>query len=572
MELSRRNFLKGAGAAGVAAAAFGLTAPTVEAAHADEAAVPADPRTVWMGEDPEITDDQVSEVYEADVVVVGLSDAGCAAVRAVVEEGGSVIGIDKGEAIVTMGSDISIFGGEIQERFWGDTIDYAEVVNSHQEECGHRFNPMIMQRYCDEIAEVFDMLREADPDLFIADNCFPEFTEEESHHLVIPHRYPLPDPEWDYHNDPIPTFPSAYKINDLKTFMTLNFEKAKAEGDVTDLFGHFVEKLIMEDGRCVGVYARNAADGTYVKALGNKGVILCTGDYSGDETMMRAFMPTLVEHGFKTLWPHNDIEGNPTNTGDGHKLAARVGATVQDFHCASQHSMGGSAGPDGRGVMGINGYLQLNLRGKRFFNEDVPGAQVENQIELQPKKTTYQFFDSSWPEQCKYFPAAHGVVCYYSEGDSSFGINQRCQADIDLAVEEGRALTADTIDELLAQIPEMDTETAKASIERYNELCANGEDVDFHKMARRLFPLENPPFYAVKFEPCLILTCLGGLSSDEDCHTFNADGDIIPGLYAAGNVQGDRFALQKPISVCGLSVGMALFYGVIAGRNAMNGI
>ena len=233
------------------------------------------------------------------------------------------------------------------------------------------------------------------------------------------------------------------------------------------------------------------------------------------------------------------------------------------------HHMGGGAGLDGRGVMGINGYLQLDINGKRFMDEDIPGQQVENQIEKLPQQRSYQFFDSAWPEQVSAFPAGHGVVCYFSEGDSTSSINQRCLNDVANAVAEGRAFMADTIEELLAQL-DIDAETAKASIERYNELAEAGEDIDFGKNPRRLFPIANPPYYAVPFSPTIMLVCTGGLESDEECHTFDADRKVIPGLYVCGNVQGDRFAVQYPISLCGLSVGMALFYGYVAGKNAAN--
>ena len=49
------------------------------------------------------------------------------------------------------------------------------------------------------------------------------------------------------------------------------------------------------------------------------------------------------------------------------------------------------------------------------MNEDLPGQQLENQVELQPQRKAYQFFDASWPEQLAYFPAAHGVACIYRD-------------------------------------------------------------------------------------------------------------------------------------------------------------
>ena len=62
----------------------------------------------------------------------------------------------------------------------------------------------------------------------------------------------------------------------------------------------------------------------------------------------------------------------------------------------------------------------------------------------------------------------------------------------------------------------MDVETAKASIERYNELAKAGADADFGKSSQRLFALENGPFYAAECGCALTLGNLGGLESDEE--------------------------------------------------------
>ena len=70
----------------------------------------------------------------------------------------------------------------------------------------------------------------------------------------------------------------------------------------------------------------------------------------------------------------------------------------------------------------------------------------------------------------------------------------------------------------------------------------------------------------------LLLVCIGGLESDENCHTFDADRNVIPGLYVAGNVQGNRFATEYPIGLKGVSHSMAMYYGYVAGKNAMQSI
>lgn len=116
----------------------------------------------------------------------------------------------------------------------------------------------------------------------------------------------------------------------------------------------------------------------------------------------------------------------------------------------------------------------------------------------------------------------------------------------------------------------MDVEAAKASIERYND-CPRRRGHRLLQEPQRLFALENGPFYAAECGCALTLGNLGGLESDEECHVYNTDRELIPGLYAAGATQGGRFAVQYPISLKGLSCGMCMVYGKIAGENAAAG-
>ena len=64
---------------------------------------------------------------------------------------------------------------------------------------------------------------------------------------------------------------------------------------------------------------------------------------------------------------------------------------------------------------------------------------------------------------------------------------------------------------------------------------------------------------------------LGGFDSDDECHVYDNNRKIIKGLYACGAPQGGRFAVQYPISLKGLSCGMCMVYGKIAGENAAAG-
>ena len=87
-----------------------------------------------------------------------------------------------------------------------------------------------------------------------------------------------------------------------------------------------------------------------------------------------------------------------------------------------------------------------------------------------------------------------------------------------------------------------------------------------------MFALENGPFYAAECGCALTLGNLGGgFESDAECHVYDTNREIIKGLYACGATQGGRFAVQYPISLKGLSAGMCMVYGKIAGENAAAG-
>lgn len=595
MNVTRRNFLSGAALVSAAIAGAGLAgcapqsaAPAASSSSAGETlgTTGAANSTVgfdgtgtlpWLGEAPAISDDQVEEELTADVVVVGLGAAGVPAARAAAEAGAKVVCLESSSHLNSVASDMAIFGGQTQAQ-WGrgdGFLDKKMVVNMHMEECSHHVSQSIISRYYDESGAALDWFVGASKNLYMAPESYAEIPTDAQANYMFPYMYPVPE-TYDYTKEDLPCYPTSVGFSSLATVMVDNLQAAVDAGAEVRYSTKGVELILNDEGAVAGIYAQAAGSDSYLKITAPS-VILATGDYLGNEDMMKFYAPECVENGINILSIDLDDEGNYTNVGEGHKMGAWAGAAIEQWHAPMIHHMGGGAGADGRGVIGNNGYLWLNLRGKRFMNEDLPGQQLENQVELQPQRKAYQFFDASWPEQLAYFPAAHGVACIYRDEPlpeytaSGLRINVRTPADIDAAVEEGRCLKADTIDELLGMIEGMDVEAAKASIERYNELARAGEDTDFFKSSQRLFALENGPFYAAECGCALTLGNLGGLESDEDCHVYNTDRELIPGLYAAGATQGGRFAVQYPISLKGLSCGMCMVYGKIAGENAAAG-
>ena len=540
----------------------------------------------WLGTEPEIDESKVAKTVDVDVAVVGCGIAGVAACRSVAEDGGLVAAFEKADGPQCRSGEYAVINGKVQAKWGRDTwtreqID--DIIDSHMVESTYRCKRSIMSKWAHNIGDAFDWWVEANPDLYYAETTRSAIPDESADNFIIPIFYPLPE-HYDWKQESFPCYPTSVEFKpDQHVTVEANMQKAVDTGNVQTFYGCFVEKLIMDNGRCVGLYARDAATGEYIKCNASKGVILSTGDYSQNTKMLKHFCPEVIENNIQCLFTNVDVEGNFTNQGDGIQLGMWAGAQVQQSHAPMIHHMGGGADLAGVGVMGNAGFLNLDLNGKRFMNEDLPGQQLENQIELQKNRESWQIFDSNWPEQLPYMPAAHGGACYYEdyasedEGpkNNTTYRNYKSPYQLEAAVADGRAVKADTLEELVAKIYPDDTaaqQTALDSIQRYNELAKAGYDEDFHKPASRMWAVENGPFYADKFTTALLLVCIGGLESDEDCHTFDADRNVIPGLYVAGNIQGNRFATEYPIGLKGVSHSMAMYYGYVAGKNALKDI
>ncbi|MDR1088493.1 MAG: FAD-binding protein [Coriobacteriales bacterium] len=591
--LSRRNFLKGAGigalsvagAAGVGALAgcapqtatttTGDAGASGTAAASDLALSPAGASYPWPAEPPEIAEADVESEIDCDVVVVGLGVAGCAAFRSAAEGGAKVVAFEKAATPQQRSSQYAYLNGPHSE-LWGlqtfSDAELMEIIEGEVKEQNYMVKQDIWVRWARESAEAIEWYCNGVPGFNFEPSPMSmeapaEGAEAEPAAPGIGGGPPA-DPTTDYSEDR-----NAYNIT-----LFFSDHQAMLDGQVSTAeglgaeayFGHFTEKLIMEGGRCVGAYARNAETGKYVKANASKGVIMTCGDYFSNEDMVRFFRPDLIENGNGNPWPNFDVEGKPTNTGDGYKLGYWAGASLQQHHAPMTHIMGGTGGitethGTSMGVMGAAPYLRLNWHGERFMNEDISNVNDEYQVDIQPRRQYLMFFDSKYGE----YPELAGLMA-------------ASQESIDEAIEAGKCFKGETLDELLDNIKGLDgaagysseaKATALKSIQRYNELVAKGTDEDFNKLSKYLKPLESGPFYAQLTGTALCLVVIGGgLESDKEAHVLDLERAIIPGLYAGGNIQGNRFAIKYPFKLGGASHCMAMFYGYIAGQNAAQGV
>jgi fumarate reductase flavoprotein subunit len=190
--------------------------------------------------------------------------------------------------------------------------------------------------------------------------------------------------------------------------------------------------------------------------------------------------------------------------------------------------------------------------GLRYENEDVPVQSVANSLARQPGKKVWQVFDAKWEEEVPRMGVGLGRF---------YGVNEVMRKRFtDLAMK------ANTLEDL-AQKMKVPFETFKATVARYNELARLGQDLDFGKSPARLTTIEKPPFYA---GPLVqeFLVVLGGLNANTKLQMLDAPGNVIPGIYLAGNTVGNRYAVDYPTMCPGLSHGMAWTTGRLSGLSA----
>ena len=218
--------------------------------------------------------------------------------------------------------------------------------------------------------------------------------------------------------------------------------------------------------------AGKTADGSYIRFNAAKGVILATGDYQNNEAMVDRYVADAQ--------PFNRKQIN--KTGDGHLIGLLAGA-VMEPGCHAKMIHGGA------GCFREEPFLAVNINGERFMYEDVAYGARNTILRDQPEHRMITIFDANYSDQVYGWgsdPTVPTVANGTPEKIAGF-------------VEKGVLLAADTLEELAEQIG-VPADALVATVNRYNELCALGTDLDFGKASRYMQPIETAPFYGMPRE------------------------------------------------------------------------
>lgn len=261
--------------------------------------------------------------------------------------------------------------------------------------------------------------------------------------------------------------------------------------------GTVADRLIRDEtGAVRGVQVRAERRGVAVELLGD--VLLACGGFVGDETRMAEHCPAAGRLAY---------HGTTAASGDALRLAAEVGACTARLAACRVAAL--LAMPGGLAVTApivAFGAILVNQAGRRFVDETVESLRLAQAIHAQPGHLAYLLFDER-------------IASAAREADPFF-------ARVVLPRAGRRGVTLKD----LARQFELPLEALTLTIDTYNgnlELGGDpfGRDTSDGELVA--------PFHAIRVTSARWRT-LGGLSVDGAARVLAAEGQPIPGLYAAG--------------------------------------
>ena len=312
--------------------------------------------------------------------------------------------------------------------------------------------------------------------------------------------------------------------------------------DVQIVYNTRAEEIIMENGAAVGVKGTDNHGNTYTFHA-NKGVILATGGFAKNAEMVQKYntsgkWPDLSEITCTNL---------PGMTGDGIIMAEAVGANLIDME---QIQLLQTTSPKtGNCVFAYvapqeaAGYLFFNAEGERFIGED--GRRDD--ISLAALAQTDALF---------YMVESGDVI---TDPDNTYDL-----AGVPLSelLKSGDVIKGETLEELCETVG-WDYASVQAEIDSYNANVESNAVSDEYGRALFTIKQENGPWYAIPRTPSVHHT-MGGVQINVNAEVLDTEGQVIPGLFAAGEVTGGIHGGNR---LGGNAIVDCLVYGRIAGTS-----
>ncbi|WEV38536.1 FAD-dependent oxidoreductase [Lactobacillus sp. ESL0680] len=501
------------------------------------------------------------EVIDVDVAVVGAGSAGAAAALAAKQEGASVALLEKTISPLGAGTFAGgMFAADSQQQKDSDQVVskkwlYDEYMDASQ---GY-MNSILVRRIIDESGKTVDWLNENGAIMKLVDAG----TGGSYDHIGMPATL------------------HGYQEGGTKAITKL-IEKFESIGGKM-YFGFAAKKLLQEDGAVTGVVAQGDDSTLEVHA---KKVIIATGGFGGNPEMRKEYLGDVSTQG-QVL----------QNTGDGLNMAWDAGtahhingSTHYFWQTFSNEDIGAMAKIVGPGWMPLNALadfpnLRVNNRGQRYASEThaldfaVHGAELSEQ----PKQTEYVVLDQAMLDKIK----EGGTVAiedhygkwknhreFYMEfnypTDTEENIKREHEktdftALLNQLESTNVVFIGDTIEELANKMG-VDSDNLQKSVAQYNNAKKTGEDDLFFSDTNRMIPVENGPFYAVKFIARNLGT-LGGATIDEKMHALTPEGEPVPNLYVTGADASGMYG-KAYVDFEGGTLGFAYISGRLAGIDA----
>lgn len=285
------------------------------------------------------------------------------------------------------------------------------------------------------------------------------------------------------------------------------------------------EILTDANGAAVGVKATGASGETVT--VNAKAVVLASGGFGANLDMVVKYKPELK--GFMTT-------NAPGIQGQGIEMAQAIGAATVDMDQIQIHPTveANTAALITEGLRG-DGAVLINEEGKRFIDE-VGTRDVVSAAEIA------QTGSYSWLVVDQAMVDASSVIQGY--------------------IKKGYTVTGETYEEL-GKAMGVDAAAFAETMEKWNGYVEAKNDPDFGRTSFAN-PLNTAPYYAVKVTAGVHHT-MGGLKINANTEVLNEKGEVIPGLFAAGEVTGGVHGANR---LGGNAVADFTVFGRIAGAAA----